>query len=251
MRIRVLSDLHLEFQPPWRWPDDHDSYDMIIAAGDIASSCVTSVEALAGLGPCIFTPGNHEHYGQIFQDNIAAGRTAAAETSVFFLSRDALVIGRVRFVGATLWTDYALYRTPKPSMNVAGQGLNDHRLARYRERNGDVSRFLPRHARLEHLTDLKFIAMVLAKPHDGPTVVITHHLPSSRSIAPKFAGDEFNPAFASDLDAFILERQPAVWIHGHTHDSCDYRLGATRIVCNPWGYRGENSSFNASLTIEI
>ena len=36
MRIRILSDLHLEFQPPWRWPDDRDDYDVLAVAGEVA-----------------------------------------------------------------------------------------------------------------------------------------------------------------------------------------------------------------------
>ena len=28
------------------------------------------------------------------------------------------------------------------------------------------------------------------------------------------------------------------WIHGHTHDACDYMIGDTRVLCNPRGYIG-------------
>jgi Icc-related predicted phosphoesterase len=251
MRLRILSDIHAEFRIPWHWPEDRDNYDVIVAAGDIAGSCASAVAELAGLGPAVFVPGNHEHYHHVLQDNIEAGREVARDTDVHFLARAATVIDGVRFIGATLWTDYALYRTTKPSMIVAGQNLNDHRLARYRESSGHIARFMPWHARSEHLADLKFISAALAEPFNGPTVVVTHHLPSAKSIAAKFSGDALNPAFASDLDHMILERQPALWIHGHTHDVCDYRLGATRVVCNPKGYGDENRAFDPYLTIEI
>lgn len=251
MRIRILSDLHLEFRLPWRWPDDRDNYDLVVAAGDIENSCPKAVEALAGLGPTVFVPGNHEHYQRLFQDNIDAGRAAAAGTNVTFLARDVAIIDGVRFVGATLWTDYALHRTTKPSMVVAGQNLNDHRLVRYREASGHIARFMPWHARAEHLADLKFIEQALADPFDGQTVVVTHHLPSGKSVAPKFAGSDLNPAFASDLDHLIERFQPALWIHGHTHEACDDRIGATRVICNPRGYGNENKAFDPCLTIEI
>lgn len=251
MRIRILSDLHLENRMPWAMPADRDAYDLIVAPGDILSSCDGSVEVLTRVAPCVFVPGNHEHYGHILQDNIEGGRAAARGTNVSFLSRDVAVISGVRFIGATLWTDYALYRTTKPSMVLAGQNLNDHRLIRYRETSGHNARFMPWHARAEHLADLKFISVMLAEPFAGPTIVVTHHLPSAKSIAPKFAGSALNPAFASDLDHLILEHQPALWIHGHTHENCDYRLGATRVICNPRGYGDENKSFDRRLTIEI
>jgi Icc-related predicted phosphoesterase len=44
----------------------------------------------------------------------------------------------------------------------------------------------------------------------------------------------------------IRSRRPSLWIHGHTHESRDYRLGATRIVANPCGYPGAlNRSFSS------
>lgn len=251
MRIRILSDLHLESRLPWRWPDDRGDYDLVVVAGDIESSCTGAVEALAGLRLAVFVPGNHEHFGHILQDNVEAGRAAARGTSIAFLARDVAIVDGVRFIGATLWTDYSLFRTAKPSMIYAGQTLDDHKLIRYREQSGHVARFMPWHTRAEHLVDLEFIAAALATPHDGPTVVVTHHLPSIRSIAPKFASSALNPAFASDLDHLILQHQPALWIHGHTHEACDYWLGATRVICNPRGYGDENKSFDRHLTIEI
>jgi hypothetical protein len=38
-------------------------------------------------------------------------------------------------------------------------------------------------------------------------------------------------------------------VHGHTHSPFDYQVGATRIVCNPKGYSGENPNFDPALTI--
>jgi hypothetical protein len=67
-------------------------------------------------------------------------------------------------------------------------------------------------------------------------VVVTHHLPSQRCVAPQWAGHPLNPFFVCELDALIQERRPAIWIHGHTHDSVDVRVGETRILCNPFGY---------------
>lgn len=251
MRIRVLSDLHLENRIPWFIPTDRDAYDLIVAAGDVFDACNGSVEVLSRIAPTVLVPGNHEHYGHIFQDNIEAGRVTARDSSVSFLARDVIVIDGVRFIGATLWTDYALYHTTESSMVLAGEGLNDHRLVRYREASGRIAQFKPWHARAEHLADLKFIEAALRERFVGPTVVVTHHLPSAKSIAPRYVDDLLNPAFASNLDHLILEHQPELWIHGHTHDSCDYRLGATRVICNPGGYGGENKSFNNHLTIEF
>ena len=172
------------------------------------------------------------------------------------MHRRALAIDGVRFVGATLWTDYALLGSTKASMVLAGHEMNDHHLIRYREAGGHISRFMPWHARAEHLADLGFIRSVLSAPHDGKTVVCTHHLPSASSIAMRFRGSPLNPAFASNLDQLIIDVSPAVWIHGHTHSTCDYILGRTRVICNPKGYQRldrprENGAFDAKLVVEI
>jgi Icc-related predicted phosphoesterase len=71
--------------------------------------------------------------------------------------------------------------------------------------------------------------------------------------APRYANDPLNPAFASRLESLIEEYQPALWIHGHTHDPCDYELFRTRIVCNPRGYPGEHghAGFKPDLTVVV
>jgi hypothetical protein len=81
-----------------------------------------------------------------------------------------------------------------------------------------------------------------AEPHAGPTVVVTHFAPSRLSIHPRFAGSPLNACFTSDLAAHIGRWQPRLWLHGHTHDSFDYRIGATRVVCNRAAMRRTASS---------
>ncbi|MBX3191735.1 MAG: hypothetical protein KF819_32380 [Labilithrix sp.] len=83
-------------------------------------------------------------------------------------------------------------------------------------------------------------------------VVVTHHLPAQASVVPRWRGHPLNPFFVCDVEPLIVERKPALWIHGHTHDSVDARVGATRIVCNPFGYVRieENRAFDEASTID-
>ncbi|HVJ59296.1 MAG TPA: metallophosphoesterase, partial [Burkholderiaceae bacterium] len=94
-----------------------------------------------------------------------------------------------------------------------------------------------------------------AQPHDGPTVVVTHFAPARGSIAARFAGSPINGCFVSDLEARIRQWRPQLWLHGHTHDSFDYRVGETRIVANPRGYAPngviENAKFDPQLVIAV
>jgi Icc-related predicted phosphoesterase len=91
----------------------------------------------------------------------------------------------------------------------------------------------------------------MATPFRGPTVVITHHAPHPNSVNSRFVGDPLNPAFVSDLGDLIARHQPDLWLHGHTHCSGDYRLGRTRVICNPAGYGRENPAFDPTLVVEV
>jgi len=264
MRLYVSSDWHFEVSSHQTFPQEVPHFDVAIVAGDVDRGIARSLRQLVDAPilankPIVYVPGNHEFDNAVYQDVLAEGLLVAeAHPNLRVLHRASTIIAGVRFIGATLWTDYALYRTTKRSMVLAGQTMPDHKAIRYREPNGHISRFMPWHVRAEHLLDRAFIEATLREPHDGPTVVVTHHLPSARSIVPMFQGHPLNPAFASNMEPLIERYEPTLWVHGHAHHSNDYWLGATRIVANPKGYgpipdqpRTENLEFDEALTVEI
>ena len=85
--------------------------------------------------------------------------------------------------------------------------------------------------------------------------MITHHAPSRRSIHPRFADSPLNACFVSDAEHLMGAKRAQLWVHGHTHDSFDYRLNGTRVVCNPRGYsKGgvvENAHFDPHFIVEL
>ena len=80
---------------------------------------------------------------------------------------------------------------------------------------------------------------------------MTHHAPHQGSIHTRFDRASINPAYVSDQTAMIEHFRPSLWVHGHVHNSFDYRVGDTRIVSNPHGYGRENPKFNPSLLITV
>ena len=267
MRLLVLSDLHLELKPRWslrrRWPD----YDVAVVAGDLAGSIALGVAMLAthpilGGRPAIYVPGNHEYWEDEIGQAEQAGHWVALGTNVHLLQGSSVVIDGVRFAGATLWTDYALDGDPIGSARIASETMKDHDLIGLRRPSGETAAFMPGDAMVLHQRHRTFIEKTLAKPFDGPMVVVTHHAPSARSVAATYKDDDGNPAYASDLEPTLLSRQPDLWVHGHVHNSNDYRIGATRVVSNPKGYgpsrsrdglfrKSENRAFNPALVFEI
>ena len=263
MRLLVISDVHLEFGP-FRLSEPMPEFDVAVFAGDVHQPINAAIDWLSDqrkAGPLrgreiVYVAGNHEFYNSEMKGNLVAGAKQAEGARIHLLHRRTVLIGDVRFIGCTLWTDYRLLGTPKPSMVFAGQELNDHRLIRYREERGHYSRFMPWHAAAEHRLDLTFIRGELSKPHEGPTVVVTHHAPHPQSVQPRHQGSALSPAFVSDLSILIEEYQPELWIHGHDHGSHDYMVGRTRVLANQAGYPNihgdrENPWFHPSLVVEV
>jgi Icc-related predicted phosphoesterase len=174
----------------------------------------------------------------------------AAPANIHVLTNDKLELHGIRFVGSTLWADFKLYGDGEAwcARQRAKRLIEDFASIKNGKR-----RFTPEDSVELHEASKAWLVGELDKEFDGPTVVVTHHLPESTSIAKRYAGDPLNPAFASRLEDVIEKYRPELWIHGHTHVSCDYELFGTRVVCNPRGYPSESSGdkFAADLVVQI
>lgn len=261
MRLLVLSDIHLEFAP-FELPNDIEDFDVAVFAGDIGRPIADAIEWIewqrSGLlkgRPVVFVPGNHELYGAELAESLSTGKILAQQAGIHMLAPGMVIVGDTRFIGCTLWTDYALLGDPRSARQAALMAMNDHRLIEIIEDHRRM-RFLPTHAAALHALDLDFTVECLQKPFDGSTVVVTHHAPHPGSVQPRYRGDPLSPAFASDLTEVIERYHPELWIHGHDHGSHDYRVGQTRVLSNQAGYPKcgggrENPDFNPRLVVEV
>jgi predicted phosphodiesterase len=245
-----MSDLHLEFDQ-FHFPLD-ERPDLLMLAGDIghgSSGVWLAKTHFPGSFPKIVICGNHEFYRASYDETIAICRSAAAEAdNVHFLEQDEQIFEindcRVRVLGCILWTDFAVNgveRQHAAMMNAAAR-MNDFRLILFR---GHILR--PEDTLELHRAARAWLNARLRVPHDGPTIVVTHHAPSDRSQPPQFVGGELAPAFTSDLEDLVQVYQPDLWIHGHTHWGVDYRIGKTRVYSNQRGYPGEDCGFRREL----
>jgi len=279
-RIAVMSDLHIEFDragaerhhlphdPPR--PDGDPRFgpslqalrgeaDAVILAGDIdiAAAAAYAGEVAAALElPVILVAGNHEFYdGEVAAVRAALRRRAADLEHVHFLDETVVTLDltgtAVRFLGTTLWSDFALFGAERrqADMAAAARMISDFHLISH----AGGRRFLPEDAAAQHQRSLAWLRRELARPFAGTTVVVTHHAPSFRSVPARYANDPTSTAFASWLEDLVAGSGAALWVHGHMHESFRYRISETEVLCNPRGYMpaDTNPDFRVDLVVEV
>lgn len=262
MKFVVLSDIHGGSD----FLHDGDYSDVVlIIAGDFdetkRSRYRTNIENLCSkFKNVVLVPGNHEYYGSNIHKTHQVLKTMDDEISNFiFLQDDYFWIDDVMIVGSTLWTDYN--NDPLVKFD-ARMKMNDYKHIR----NGPPNEPWKKKLTVEdveymHYTSKKYIKMVVDTErelvhNDIKVVVVTHHAPSFQSVAPSYQNDSLNPCYCSNMDNFILDLKPNIWIHGHVHNSFDYNIGDTRIICNPRGYESynganENFDYNPKFIFEV
>ncbi|BAQ45819.1 metallophosphoesterase [Methylobacterium aquaticum] len=261
-RLWVFSDLHQEW-PENAWDPTANAppggFDVVVVAGDVHMPLTRALDWLAerlpGV-PVVYAPGNHDFWWDrgeeryTLADQMARGRERAARHRIHLLMDDVVTIGGTRFAGGTLWTDFRLGSTTLTHGMRSAQGRDgmvDYRRIRTGPRSRD--RIEPGEVLALHRRTRAFLDATLATPHDGPTVVVTHHAPHPDSL-PDLRAD-LRWCYASDLRDLIHARGPALWVHGHVHRAADYRVGSTRIVCNPRGHVEEISGFEPARIVHV
>lgn len=286
MRIKLVSDLHLEFSDINIQNDNN--YDVLILGGDIMiaqdlhdhpelanTADQAAIANGTGLGRnqmkaqrfrdffkrcsfqfphVIYIMGNHEFYNGKFYAGIDYMRNECAKyPNIYMLEQDTKIIDDVVFVGGTLWTNMNK-RDPLTMHAIEGM-MNDFRIIRNDHRS--YAAMSAQDVAIRHDRTLGYIKLMVQEHKDKKCVVVGHHSPSFKSAHPMYAHETLmNGGYHSDLSEFILDHpQIVLWTHGHTHHPFDYVIGKTRIVCNPRGYENdgysENSGWNPNILLEI
>ncbi|MBX5195740.1 phosphohydrolase [Rhizobium sp. NZLR10] len=270
MRAWIISDLH--YSPtdalmglPFRVPDA----DICICAGDISENISMSIAHLRRdiepHMPVILVLGNHDYYNGSIDFALERARREIEGTGIHLLENQSIEMAGCRFIGATLWTDFAVSvgedeHIPPEERRAIAFGLVPSLMAdfsciyRSDARSPGENGMVTVHEILKrHIASRSFLDRELEKPFAGRTFVVTHHAPLIQSFDARFYGDVTNAAFGSDLSDLIARRRPSVWIHGHIHRFMDYMASKTRVICNPHGYGGERgtSGFRPAFVIDL
>lgn len=250
IRLAVLSDLHVE-KGPYRLPAFEA--DLVVLAGDVGwgPEGVRWIADHLGGRPTVYVAGNREHWHHCAGCDPLAALQAAARgvPNLHFLAdgrMDFTFGGRtLRVLGATLWTDFTLEGDPRGAMAQAEASMPDYKHGR----GADGTRLTAAQVVAWNRASVAFLRQELAAPFAGTTVVVTHHAPAAASLRRRRPDHVPTIGSVTPLDDLIAAHGPDLWVHGHTHWSCDYMLGGTRVLSNQRG-EPENEAF-APLLVEV
>ena len=222
MKACIFSDVHCEFHRDGGRTFVRDilpDAELAVVAGDldVAEGLRRSLGLLAAKYPhVVYVAGNHDYYHSS-QAAVEEIRRTLNLPNVHWLEDEVKVICGVRFVGCTMW-------------------FGEHPI----ENRALLSDFQVIDGIREWVIEKNLRSLEFLRQNVTPeSIVVTHHLPTSRSTAPRFRDSHLNCFFVCPAaEEILVQKAPRMWVHGHTHEELDYQFGPTRVFCNPFGYVG-------------
>jgi predicted phosphodiesterase len=237
MKVWVLSDLHIDALDD---PDlgDHPEHDLTIMAGDLADGDFDPTSRLlatfsdAERARMIYVAGNHDAYGIGLPDVSDRLRRLQGETGITTLDRETVEIDGRRIVGCTMWSPL------HPNLDELGGDLVA------------IPGFSGSAWRAAHERDRRWLEETVRESD----IVVTHHAPAWVGLTGKMQQNPgligLSSGYFADMSDLIEQRQPSLWVHGHTHITAEYKVAETRIVSNARG-RGLGWTFRRDYVVEI
>lgn len=269
MQILPVSDIHMEFGKV-RLPNLTKDL-VVVMAGDLHVGCglinYLDRSVLPYVKAVVLTFGNHEFYGQVMPEVRQRWKDFMLDRpNLYVLDNDHYVIDDVTFIGGTLWTDM---NNNCPAVKAYCKlRMNDYKIIRKLPKTFGKDRFVsPDYSRsdvadkyfltpddtvLEHYATMQYL-----KKNIDPakkTVVVTHHAPTHMALnTQRYNPSDLDYAYYTDLTGFMYDKQPDLWVFGHTHKTLDVNIHNTRVVSNPRGYVGHdvNPYFNPNMRIKL
>lgn len=239
MRVFVISDLHVDYEPNAQWVRDLSladyRHDVLIVAGDVSDRLDRLQDCLETLArrfrQVLFVPGNHDLWVRLdppeldsfgkFELVRAAARSAGASMDVFHQGTLSIVPllgwydGSFGEAGPELrqaWVDFRACRWP--------QGYDDRHVAqaflamnRYQRRSDDE--------------------LIISFSHFLPRIDV---MPDRIPLEKRF----IYPVLGSDaLGEQVKALRPKVHVYGHSHVNRHVEIDGTVFVNNAYAYPSE------------
>lgn len=244
MKIYYGSDLHLEFRKDY--PKIPTDGDILLLAGDIITIVNISMyleffkEVSFNFKEVYYVLGNHESYNFDFYESLDTIRLFFMKNNInniFVVDNDYYKLNDEYYIfGSTLWTDF---KNNDPLVKYYySKDLNDIRCIK------NIDSEIIYNENQKARKDLEEVYSFV-KEKNKKLIVMTHHAPSVQSIHPMYKNSgDMNYYFVNTglLENYCYEDDSIIshWVHGHCHIEFDYMEGSINVLCNPYGYVGEN-----------
>ena len=249
MKLRYISDIHLEFIKPNKIDKfcknikQIDPEEVCILAGDIGYPFSENYKIFMDHISKTFVKsfvicGNHEFYNNnntMHEIITFLHSFFDSYDNITFLDNSFEIYNDYTFIGSTLWS-----KVTNPAYEI-----NDVKKIKYLD-------YIKYNQLNQHCLD--FLNEQIIK-HDN-IIMITHHMPSFSLIDEKYkvpGMNNYNQWFASDMDKFIEDNRNKIqcWIYGHTHTPCFKNINDIQFLCNPIGYPNENSKLDFDKCFDL
>jgi predicted phosphohydrolase len=248
LKIRYLSDLHLEFIKSYnieefikKIPSGID--EICILAGDIGNPYEINYNIFMefiskNFKKTFVISGNHEYYNKtktIKETNEFMKEYFNKFNNISFLNNSYENYENICFIGTTLWSKIT---NPVNKINDVYQ-IPNFDYIEYNKLN---------------MLSVNFLEDALQNNEN--VIVITHHVPSYSLIDIKYKTTQMNPYnqwFYCNMDELIEKNKNKIkcWIYGHTHTPSNIIINEIPFLCNPIGYPNENKNINFQMTIKF
>ena len=281
--IRIFSDIHLDFDyygmkgknisfdKIWRPTKlSTDKETILILAGDLWNShkifSFMGKSWLKGIsqryGLVLVVLGNHDFWNgnlPLEYDYFLEKKYTQHLDNVYLLQNSIVELKNAIFLGNTLWTDFG---NDPEVMNMAEKNIKDYQYIRH---GNAFSKLNAKKLMLENEESVKFINENRYKNEnqvDKKLWVVTHHAPSIsrylnsekalKNLSSDSEYDRLMPyIYYNQLDDLIIDSNIDCWVHGHVHEQQYYKIGNTKIIANPRGYKFQKIGFQEDLLFDI
>ena len=255
MIIKTESDLHVDiyYEYGLQYFPKLEGVDVYILAGDVAQGLESYkyCSELLNRNPnlqIIHVSGNHEYYDNRMEKLDESLKNLSRENERYhYLQNDSVVINGIRFIGATMWTDFDGCDPVK--VRRAWNSMNDYQCIKY-ILGHHKHKLTPYRVASLFRNSRDYIFKTL-KYSEEKCIVVTHHCPLRTSSGDLSSAYEVN--LDKELNALI--NLPLYWFSGHRHQPetrvIDYDYGKVTFIENSKGYPKEENGFNPDLIIEV
>lgn len=260
---RLFSDIHEDmyvqkhFKPSQLWMPDplpEDKESVLVLAGDLwhakkylmFSGYSWLKDVASRFKYVVVVLGNHDFWGGKYPDEYVRFETYKQKLGIdnlFLLQDSTLLIGDVKFVGATLWNNLD-GRNPEV-LEEYNSSINDVRYIRWSHPvyPNSFKKWGAKQVIEAYSKSKQYIFENAKKDYPEQKVfVVTHHPPVTDLFSvpeeyPYYVDlESHKKLYGNNLGKEIAESEIDVWVYGHNHQSGHVKIGNTDIYSNTVGY---------------